>query len=75
MFEHAPEGGYMAWVPAIRGVVTEGETLEEAREMVIDAIEGHLELLRDHGVPIPVDDQPKSVDPIQEPVKVQLKTV
>jgi len=75
VFEPTPEGGYTAWVPALRGVVTEGETLEEAREMVIDAIEGHLELLRDHGIPIPVDDQPKSVDPIQEPVKVQLKTV
>ncbi len=36
LFEPAEEGGF-ATCPALPGLVTEGETLEEAREMVKDA--------------------------------------
>ena len=72
VFELAPEGGYTVTVPALPGVVTEGDTLEEAREMVIDAIEGYLELLQDDGVPIPVDTS-QAIEKIKEPVKVRLK--
>ena len=73
IFELAPEGGYTVTVPALPGVVTEGDTLEEAREMVIDAIQGYLEVLQEDGEPIPVDDS--RVEQITEPVKVQLQTV
>lgn len=38
----APEGGYWAEVPAIPGCATQGETLEELRENLIDAIRGCL---------------------------------
>jgi antitoxin HicB len=39
----------------VSGVVTEGETSEEARRMAKDAIEGYLESLRQDGQPIPKD--------------------
>jgi predicted RNase H-like HicB family nuclease len=55
-FEAAPEGGYLAHVPAL-GFVTEGETLEEARLMAADAIHGVLETRRQYGEMIPEDVQ------------------
>ena len=47
-------GGYTADIPAL-GVVTEGETLEEARDMAKDAIEGWIEAARELGKTIPDD--------------------
>jgi len=38
IFEPAEEGGYNVVVPAIPEICTFGESLEEAREMAIDAI-------------------------------------
>jgi antitoxin HicB len=35
--EPAEEGGYTATIPELPGAVSEGETIEEAREMVLDA--------------------------------------
>jgi len=37
ILEPADEGGFVATIPAIPGAVSEGETIEEAREMVLDA--------------------------------------
>jgi antitoxin HicB len=53
VFEPAEEGGYVVTVPALPGLVTEGDTLEEARAMVKDAIRGYLESLKKHGEEIP----------------------
>ncbi|MFN8343606.1 MAG: type II toxin-antitoxin system HicB family antitoxin [Spirosomataceae bacterium] len=50
------EGGYTAKVPAIRGCITYGETVEEAIAMAKDAIEGCLEVLIEEGQPLPQDD-------------------
>ena len=71
IIEHAEEGGYVVTCPSLRGVVTEGETLEEARTMAADAIAGYLELLREDGRPIPESDEPVS-EPILEEVTVKL---
>ena len=49
----AEEGGYIVSCPALPGCVTQGETVEEALEMVRDAIEGYIESLRKHGEPVP----------------------
>ncbi len=49
VFEPAEEGGYVASVPSLPGCVTQGETFEEAVEMVKDAIEGYLEVLKETG--------------------------
>ena len=50
LFEPAEEGGFVATCPALPGLVTEGDTLAEARAMVKDAIEGYLESLRKDGL-------------------------
>ena len=40
LFEPAAEEGYVVTCPALPGLVTEGDTLEEARAMAKDTIEG-----------------------------------
>ncbi|MCW5979045.1 MAG: type II toxin-antitoxin system HicB family antitoxin [Bryobacteraceae bacterium] len=55
LLEPAEEGGYVVTCPALPGLVTEGDTLEEAREMARDAIRAYLESLRKDGLPVPSD--------------------
>jgi antitoxin HicB len=47
-----PEGGFTVTVPALPGCVTLGKDLEEAKEMVKDAIQVYLESLQKHSEPI-----------------------
>jgi predicted RNase H-like HicB family nuclease len=54
IIKRQPEGEYLVSVPALPGCVTEGNTLDEAREMAIDAIRGYCASLIKHGEPIPV---------------------
>lgn len=49
-------GGYTVTVPALKGCVTEGRTLEEAIAMARDAIALYIEDLIAHGEPVPEDD-------------------
>ena len=49
------EGGYVVTAPALNGLTTEGDTLEEARAMAEDAIRCYLESLQKHGEEIPVE--------------------
>ena len=42
-------------VPTLPGCVTEGETFEEAKRMVQDAIKLYLKVLREDGDEIPVE--------------------
>ena len=46
----------MVTCPALPGLVTEGDTLEQARAMAADAIRGYLESLKKDGQPIPNDE-------------------
>ena len=62
VFEPAPEGGYVVTIPALPGLVTEGDTMEEARAMVKDAIRGYIENLVKHGEEIPVEPHPATVE-------------
>jgi antitoxin HicB len=55
VFEPAEEGGFIVRVPALHGIATQGETLDEARTMAEDLIRGYLQSLRKHGEPIPVE--------------------
>lgn len=64
-FEPVPEGGYIVTVPALPGLVTEGDTLDEAREMARDAIRAYLESLIKDGEPIPEED-----NSLQERIKI-----
>ena len=45
-FIPAPEGGYTAYVEEIPGAISEGETIEEARENLADALRMILECNR-----------------------------
>jgi predicted RNase H-like HicB family nuclease len=47
------EGGYMATVPALPGCITEGDNIDEALEMVKEAIELYVEELKERGERIP----------------------
>jgi antitoxin HicB len=71
LFEPAEEGGYVVTCPALPGLVSEGDTLEEAREMAKDAILGYLESLRKDGEPIP-EDKPLFVKPVVEKLSVAI---
>ena len=54
----AEEGGYTVRVPALPGLTTEGDTLDEALEMARDAIRLHIEDLLAEGEPIPEEALP-----------------
>jgi predicted RNase H-like HicB family nuclease len=73
LFEPAEEGGYVATCPALPGLVTEGDTLQEARTMAREAIRGYLQSLRKDGLPIPKD-QRITPEPVKEKIKVALQT-
>ncbi len=49
------EGGYTVTVPTLPGVVTQGETIEEAIAMAKDAIRLHVETLLAEGEPVPTE--------------------
>ncbi len=54
VFEPAEEGGYVVSVPALPGCATQGETFEEAVEMIKDAIKGYLLVLKKQENEIPL---------------------
>lgn len=47
------ETSYGAYVPDLPGCVAVAETREEVEELIKEAIEFHLEMLRDEGLPTP----------------------
>ncbi len=48
IIEASEEGGYHAWCPSLPGCHSQGETLEEAKQNIIEAIQCQLEsLLKD----------------------------
>ncbi len=46
----AEEGGYWAKAPAIPGCVSQGETLEEVKANILDALEGCLAVREDRAL-------------------------
>lgn len=47
------EDNYSAYVPDLPGCVATGATVEEAETQIHEAIEFHLEGLREDGLPVP----------------------
>ncbi len=72
LFEPAEEGGYVVTCPALPGLVTEGNSLRDARAMARDAIAAYLESLRKDGLTVPRD-KPLRLRPIKEKLKVALR--
>lgn len=57
LFDPCKEGGFTVTVPKLPGVITEGNTFEEAFANVQDAIEGYLQILHETGEEIPEPDE------------------
>jgi antitoxin HicB len=55
VFTPQPEGGYTVTSPALPELITEGDTLEEARANVRDAFEAVAELYAEQGRALPPD--------------------
>ena len=49
VFEPAEEGGFVVTFPAIPGLATQGETLDEAQAMAADCLRAYLESLASDG--------------------------
>jgi len=62
VFDPCEEGGYCITFPDLPGIVTEGNTLEEAFFMARDAMELHLWGMEDDGDPIPKPSPPNRVE-------------
>jgi predicted RNase H-like HicB family nuclease len=54
--EREEDGGYHAFVPALKGCLTQGDSLEQVLERLQEAIGVYLEDLKAEGEPIPTDD-------------------
>ena len=53
VIEASEEGGYHAWCPSLAGCRSQGDSLEEAKKNVIEAIQCHLESLLKEGGKLP----------------------
>ena len=54
-YEQDSVGGFVAFVPALPGCHTQGDTLEETEKNVKEAITLYLESLIEHKEPLPVE--------------------
>lgn len=61
IFDPDPEGGFVVTCPALRGLVTHGATLDEAKAMAKDAMEGFIDVLIEDGEEVPESDAPNMV--------------
>jgi predicted RNase H-like HicB family nuclease len=53
VIEKVPDSNYSAYVPDLPGCISTGDTLEEAKVNIHEAIEFHLDGMRQDGDPIP----------------------
>jgi len=51
VLERQPDGGYLIYVPELRGPATEGSTREEAIAMLHDALPAYLDSMRARNQP------------------------
>jgi len=53
--EKGRESGYIAYAPALKGCVSQGETREQVLENIKEAIEVYVEALIEDGLPVPTE--------------------
>ena len=53
--EKGRESGYVAYAPALKGCVSQGETKEEALKNIREAAETYAEALLEDGLPVPTE--------------------
>lgn len=52
VFEPQEDGGYTAYIPALPGCISEGDTLDEAKRNILDALMGYLLVANKHSLDI-----------------------
>ena len=52
IYEQGPTS-WGAWVPDLPGCVAAGDTCAEVEQLIREAIDAHIESLREHGDPVP----------------------
>lgn len=62
------EEGFHAYVPSLPGCHTFAETIDQARANIVEAIELHLESMRQDGEAIPTEREPVFVTRLSVPV-------
>ena len=67
IYEEAEEGGYVGYVAELPGANTQGETLEEVRENLVDAVQMLLETNR--------EEAERRLSKSKRPVKREILTV
>jgi len=55
IIEEGRESGYVAYVPALKGCVSQGITREEALKNIREAMEAYVEALLEDGLPVPTE--------------------
>jgi predicted RNase H-like HicB family nuclease len=53
VIEKAADGSYSAYVPDLPGCTTSGETADEVRRNIKDAVDSYIDSLREHNEPVP----------------------
>lgn len=53
VIERAADGSYSAYVPDLPGCVACGDTVEEAKTLIAEAVVLHVQSLREHNEPVP----------------------
>jgi predicted RNase H-like HicB family nuclease len=53
--EKGRESGYIAYAPALKGCVSQGETREQVMKNIKEAMEVYVEALLEDGLPVPTE--------------------
>ena len=62
------ESGFHAFVPSLPGCHSFGETIDQARVNIAEAIQLHIECMKEDGEPIPVEQEPTFITRLSVPV-------
>jgi antitoxin HicB len=60
--------GFHAYVPALPGCHTFGDSIDEAREHILEAMELHLQSMLEDGESIPIEREPVFITRLTVPV-------
>jgi len=55
IIEQGRESGYVVYVPALKGCVSQGQTKKEALANIREAMEAYVEALIEDGLPVPTE--------------------
>lgn len=61
--EPGEEANYWVECPSL-GIASQGDTIEEAIAMIKDAIQAYIEVLEEHGDPVPVENFEDQVEQV-----------